>query len=393
MAISIGIWPGSASFFPGDTPYGIFDDDVYFQEDAEKTAVWCAQRLGYPVVDVELQDVHFFSAFEEAVAEYGNQINTFSARDNLINLLGFPTGSLNYSGRYIEPSLRGVFRLAKQYGSEVAAGGTLTYYTGSIAIQENQQVYDFTNTAQVTLETGSFATDAFTIRKIFHEEPASTVRFLDPTADLTGVGSQALLDQFGWGGMGTPNTFMAMPLFYDALRIQAIEMHGQIRKSAYSFQLTNNRLRVFPIPTQDFTMYFTYTLDSQNIPTTAGSANDRNTQGKITGHSNVPYFHVTYQHVNDMGKQWIRKYTLAIAKEMLGRVRGKYSEIPIPGQPVTVNGSELISEAQSEKEALITEIKETLDQFSRQAQLERKQAEAEALQNQINKVPLKFYVR
>ena len=77
---------------------------------------------------------------------------------------------------------------------------------------------------------------------------------------------------------------------------------------------------------------------------------------------------------------------------MLGYIRGKYSALPIPNAEITLNGSDLISAAQTEKDGLIVELKEILDSMSRQAQLERKQAESDALQMQMNKIPLKIYI-
>ena len=114
--------------------------------------------------------------------------------------------------------------------------------------------------------------------------------------------------------------------------------------------------------------------------------------GTISDYSNVPYENVVYENINSVGRQWIRRYTLALAKEMLGYIRGKYSSLPIPNAEITLNGSDLISAATTEKEGLITELKEILDTMSRQAQLERKQAEAEALQSQFNKMPMKIYI-
>ena len=114
--------------------------------------------------------------------------------------------------------------------------------------------------------------------------------------------------------------------------------------------------------------------------------------GTVSDYSNVPYNNVIYSNVNDVGKQWIRKYTLALAKEMLGYIRGKYSALPIPNAEVTLNGADLIAAAGTEKEGLITELKEILDTMSRQMQLERKAAEATSLQEQFMKIPLKIYI-
>lgn len=383
---NIEIWPGSGSFYPLTfTPFGFYDNDPEFQCDAESVAKWAALRLGYPITDVELQQVNFYAAFEEAINEYGAQVNAVNARDQLLNLQGSPTGSnVNLSQTYIPSTLQGIFKLAKAYGTEVGAGGTKPYYTGSISLIANKQVYDLVRDS--SLETGSFATDQFTIRKIFHEAPPAATRLLDPSLN---VGSSEFLNEMGWGSYVVPGSYLLMPLYHDLLRMQAVEFNDQIRKSGYSFQLTGNRLRIFPIPTGNLTLWFSYTLDNNDSPLTG----DNSGQGKISDISNIPYQNITYRYINEIGKQWIRKYTLAICKEMLGYVRGKYSAIPIPDGEITLNGSDLISAAQAEKEALLTEIKELLDSMSFQAQLERKSAVAENLASQLKYVPLKIYLR
>lgn len=384
-AVNVPIWPGSSSFFPGDTPFGYYDNDSIFQDDADKIANWCATRLGYPIMDVELQDISFYTAFEEAISEYQNQVNTYSARDNILGVMGFQTGSSNYASKYINPTLKGIVKLAENYGTEAGAGGKLVHYTGSIAVTKDKQVYSFSDTSRVTLETGSFAINQYTIRRILHQALPSINRFGDP---YTGLGTMESVNEFGWNNLLPASSFQLTPLYVDILRSQAIELNDQIRRSDYSFQLTGNRLRIFPNPTFDFTLWFHYTIDDELDPEQAS-----NNTGKITDHSNIPFFKVNYSYINDMGKNWIKKYALALSKEMLGYIRGKYSAIPIPDQEITLNSADLVTAAQTEKENLITELKEILDSFSRQAQLERKQAEAEAIQQQLNKIPLPIYVK
>ena len=386
MAKNIPIWAGSSSFFPGDTPFGLYDTDTIFQGDADKVADWCAKRLGYPLTDIELQPVNFFACFEEAVSEYGAQVNTYNIRDNMLNLYGSATGS-NLSGQKVSPNFGGLIELAEEYGTEAGSGGNVTYYTGSLSVSSSQQIYDLTDSTKVTLESGTAGTDAIEIKRIYHEAPPAIVKYFDPFVG-TGLGTQQMLDNFGFGGMSPGVSFMMMPLYYDLSRFQAIEFNDQIRKSAYSFELRNNRLKLFPIPDgSNFTkVYFDYILKSDRSNALKGDT------GAVSDYSNVPYQNITYTNINAVGKQWIRRYALALAKEMLGYVRGKYSAIPIPNADVTLNGSDLISAGQTEKEGLITELKEILDTMSRQAQLERKQAEADAMQQQMNKIPLKIYI-
>ena len=75
----IPIWPGSSSFntVVNPTPFGFYDNDTDFRNDADKVATYIVQRLGYPLIDVELQDINLYSCFEEAVTEYGAQLYTF----------------------------------------------------------------------------------------------------------------------------------------------------------------------------------------------------------------------------------------------------------------------------------------------------------------------------
>lgn len=381
----IPIWPGSSSFFPGDTPFGYYDSDYQFQQDADTVADWCARRLGYPIVDVELQQSNFFAAFEEAISEYGNQVNTFVSRDNLLYLLGVNTGSQSLTQEYVDPNNAAIVKLSEHYGTSVGVGGNVTYYTGSIQIKKDRQVYDLKTDGSVLLESGSFSSDNFTIRKIHHYPIPALIRYQDPYAG-TGLGMQGLLEGFEWGGYTPAVSFVLYPLNHDLLRIQGIEFNDMIRKSAYSFKLINNRLSIFPIPNRDVRLHFEYTLDNlETNPLKRG-------RGRISDYSNVPYGNMIYSRINSMGKQWIKRYTLALCKEMLGYVRSKYSSIPIPESEITLNGDVLLSAAESEKQNLLEELRETLNEFSRQNLLERKQAESEALQSEISRVPLRFYI-
>ena len=387
MAKNIPIWPGSSSFSSSDkTPFALYDADTTFVSDTDKTSDWCAKRLGYPLTDIELQDINFYACFEEAVSEYGAQINTYNIRDNMLNLYGASTGS-NLSGKRVSPGLGGLIALADEYGVEAGVGGNVTYYTGSVAMSANQQIYDLSDASSVTLESGTAGVDQIEVKRIFHEAPPAIVKYFDPFVG-TGLGSQNMLEGFGWGQYSPGVSFMMMPMNADLLRMQAIEFNDQIRKSAYTFELVNDRIKFFPIPNgSNFTkVYFEYIKKADRSDPLKGDVNT------VSDFSNIPYEDITYTYINAVGKQWIRRYTLALCKEMLGYIRGKYSSLPIPNADVTLNGSDLISAGATEKEGLITELKETLDTMSRQAQLERKQAEADSLQQQMNKIPLKIYI-
>ena len=382
MAIQIPIWPGSSSFNSGSTPFGFFDTDTTFQQHADKVASWSATRLGYPLNDIELQSIHFYACFEEATLEYSNQLNQYAIRDNMFQLQGSPTGS-NLTGKAANPTLNRLIQVSKNYGTEAGSGGYLVYKTASIEVTTGNQVYDLND---FSYETPGDASKSIEVKKIFHDTPPAIVRYFDPFIG-TGLGSQTMLEGFGWGGYSPGVSFLMMPVYADLLRLQAIEFNDTIRKSAYSWEITGDRLRIFPLPTYDYTLYINY-VTVEDKASLSYSANS-NTVGDF---SNAPYELHNYRFINPAGRQWIFKYTLALAKEVLGNIRSKYSTIPIPGSEVTLNGADLVSQGQQEKEALITQLRENLDAVSRQAQLAKMTEEADNIQSQLTKVPMPIYI-
>ena len=378
------IWPGSSSFFPGDTPFGFYDNDIDFQCDADKVAVFCSRRLGYPLADVELQDINFYTAFEEAVTSYGNEVFAYKASENYLSLEGSTTGSnLNY--KLTQPNLGAEIRIAESYGVEAGVGGNVEYRTGSIEMTEGTQLYDLQNFANSISESKN----NIEIKKLFYEARPAIVRFFDPYAGVGTSDYGSFMDQFGFGGMSPGINFMMMPINYDIAKLQAIEFNDTVRKSNYSFELVNNKIRIFPIPLRDEKLHFHYILKSdRNNPIVSGSMG----QGVVTDISTVPYVNPTYKYINSIGRQWIFEYTLALAKEMLGYIRGKYTTVPIPGADVTLNHGDLITAATAEKIALIERLRGYLDETSRDKLLERRANESDFLQKELNKVPYTIFV-
>ena len=380
---NIPIWPGSSSFSAGDTPFSFYDSDTEFQTDAVTTAAWCATRLGYPLVDIELQSVNFFTCFEEAINEYGAQLYNFQIINNFHTLEGTTTGS-NFNNQVISPNLGSTVNISDQYGNETyGGGGDYKKESGTLEVSRNIQKYDLLSAVSSSI-SGS---EAVYVKRMFHYAPSAINRYFDPYAG-TGTGIQSLMQSFGFGNFSPGVNFMLMPMYFDALKLQAIELNDTIRKSGYHFEINNNRyLKLFPVPTRDYTLHFEYQLKSvANAPVKDTATN------LITDISNVPYTNPTYAFINEPGRQWIRRYCLALAKEMLGSVRGKYQSVPIPGDTTTLDFSRLLSEAKDEKTNLITEIKELLESTTRVKQLERQEQEAELTQKTFYKVPYPIYV-
>jgi hypothetical protein len=383
--MNIPIWPGSSSFFPGLTPFGFYDNDYQFQTEADKVANWCARRLGYPLMEIELQDINFYTAFEEAVTVYGNEVYQWKIRENFFSMQGNSTGS-SFNNQVITPNLGSTVRLAQTYAVEAGSGGNVTQYTASFDMIPGVQDYDL----KAIMSSSYGITSSIEVKKIFYEQAPAIVRYFDPYAG-TGTGIQSLLETFGFGQMSPGINFLLMPIYFDVQKIQAIELNDQIRKSAYSFDLINNKLRIFPIPNHDSKMFFHYILvDERNstIPLSGSGLGP----GKITDVSNVPYNNPVFGLINTVGRQWIYQYALSICKEMLAYIRGKYSTVPIPGAEVTLNQADLLTDARTEKEKLLEILRATLSDASRKTQLENQALEAENVQKTLNNVPMGIYV-
>jgi hypothetical protein len=382
------LWTGTATFTQGSsTSFGFYDSDYQFQLDAVKVAKYCATRLGYPSMDVEMGSGSFFTCFESAVTTYGNELYLYQIRNNFLSLEANPN-DVTLNDIVITPSLGNTIRLAQNYGSEANVGGNITYYTGSIDLLAGKQNYDLKAWAS---SSGAISPDdSIEIKTIFYENAPAIVRYFDPYAG-TGYGSQQLLDAFGFGNKSPAINFMLMPLNYDIGTIQAIELNDQIRRSAFSFQIVNNDLRIFPIPTHDKRLFFEYVKVSErdSVIATSGPGSGDNL---ITDISNVPYDNPTYSNINAPGRYWIFEYTLALAAETLGLIRGKYTQVPIPGAEVSLNQADLLSKAKELQVALIEKLRLDLDESSRKMQLERKAAENAAMTSTLQQIPMNIFI-
>ena len=398
------IWPGSSSFSSGKTPFGFFDADTSFQSEADSFAKFAANHVGYPIMDVELIDINFYTAFEASVIEYSNQVNQINIVNNLINTLGVDTGSDfltddGFTGALVKGNLSYITQLSKAYGTEADSGGDVKWYSASLDVQDGKQTYSIRDAVSASLGIEVTDTDGIEIRKVLHNTPPAIIRYFDPFVG-TGMGTQNMLDAFDFGGFSPSVNFMMMPLHMDLFRIQTIEFNDRIRKSAFSFDIHGDDLRIYPVPGTQGTIStpfydkvwfeFVYEKDKRNSGLLFGNTALLN--GVVTDASNIPYTYQKYTNINDMGRSWIYRYGAAIIKETLGYVRSKYSNVPIPNGEVTLNGSDLVSQGQSEKEALITQLKEFLDKLTKEQMLTRQNAEATQQMEILGKVPLKIYV-
>jgi hypothetical protein len=384
---NIPIWPGSSSFHPGDTPFGFYDYNPDFQKDADKVAKFCGLRLGYPIENVELQDINFYAAFEEAVTVYSNELFAYKQREDYLSIEGssftYEESNVNFQDAIVTPSLQKIVDLSEQYGTWAGVGGNTDWHSGSVYLTSSVQDYNL----DVWAESQGISGSDIEIMRVFYEPiPASIQMYGGLGYAGSGLGAFANAGMAGYGA----NSFLMLPLSYDLQMMQGIEMFRDVLFSQFTFQLINNKLRIFPIPTdadEGGQLWFQYMLKSEEECATVDI--DPNTISNI---SQVPYRNVDYDTINSVGRSWIFEYTLALVKEILGYVRGKYTQVPIPGAEVTLNQADLLTSSTADKNALIDRLRAYFDDTSRQKLLERRQAESIARNSELEQVPMTIFI-
>ena len=379
-----------STFSSGETPYGTYDADSTFQTDVISVTKWTARRLGHPVLQLEIPSSSIYACFEESINEYSQHINNYNIKNWMWEQYGeknrisgsLSTGSLNP----VTPSLGASIGLSEKYGQVVNMEENFDLKKGYITLTGSVQEYDL----QDVWASVSESNNRIEVQRVFNHAPAASSRFYDPYAGS--FDQRQLLDAFGFGNVSPAISFVLKPISYDLARANAIETSDLIRKSAYSFEIHNNNLRIFPKPQSSDDgekIYFEYYV-KQDIRNT----NNENAglTGGVSDPSNVPYKFITYSSINAPGRQWIRKYTSALAKELLGIIRSKYSAMPIPDGEVTLDGEGLKAEGREEKVQLLEELKEFLESVSLTEKLKAEAEEANAQQEVLNKAPLPIFI-
>jgi len=393
-------------------PYGIYLDSTDFISGAVDQVSFTYKMLGGDVLDIELTQQNVYTSYEAAVLEYSYIINNHQAVNVLSDFLGAVTGTFDQDGQLksgeLSSSLSGTqaslkfpkftFEYTKKVADGLAAGAALgddsRIYSASITMRDNQQDYDLQKIVQdlsvssSVAFTGSVNNKRIAIRRVYYRSPQAMWRFYGYYGGLNVVGNL-----YTYGQFSDESTFEIVPAWQNKLQSMAFETNLYTRASHYSYEIRDNRIRVYPPPSSPGAgspskMWFEFTIPSDAWD--SDSTRKDGTDG-INNFNTLPFANIPYQNINSMGKQWIRKYALAIAKEMLAQVRGKFGSIPIPGDSVTLNASELATQAKAEQDALKEELKTLLDQLTYQAMVEKDSAMAEGAKALQTNIPLGVY--
>jgi hypothetical protein len=371
------------------TPFGFFDSDAEFQTEANAMVTFVKRKLGDDVLSVELTKKQIWACFEESFLEYGSIVNQYQAKSQLLSLLGMQTGSLNEATQKLpRDTLNHIIRLAEPYAVEAGLGGTYNSMSGSIQLRQNVQDYDIytelmdpsTNTPVVSSSLNP-ERRKMRVFEVMHFNPSAAYRFFDTTSAINYLNNEFSFESF------TPETvFYVLPVFEDILRGGQMNISNRVRRSNYSYRVTGTKLRIFPMPTAVDPMRLWIRVGFESSPLNPAFA-DASING-VSNLSNVPYGNFVFARVNSLARQWVRQYTLALAKELLGMIRSKFSSVPIPGGDLQLDGSDLKSSAKEEKEKLKTDLREMLDSMTYNKLIEMKAAEVDNVQKILKSIPV-----
>ena len=396
---------GSTADVAAALPFTIYSNVASFISGASDQVAYVYKKLGGDVLDIEIKTGNVYAAYQEAVLEYSYMVNSHQAQNVLSDMLGATTASFDEDGEISAgasdasrdfPNFGFAYarRVAEGISTEAGVGGTQTVYSASFKLEPNTQKYDLQNVVQTS---SSIATSDYynlvnnkkvLIRDVYYKNANNMWRFFSYYGGLNVVGNLSTYGQYA-----DDSVYEVIPTWHNRLQAMAFEDHANVRFSHYSYELQNNFIKVYPPPgdtvLSDDIIWFTFTIDED--ANTEDSTRLRGVKG-VNNMNTLPFANIPYDNINSMGKQWIRRYALALCKEILGQVRSKFGTIPIPNDSVTLNGSDLISQAREDQQNLKTELKELLDQLTYQALSEGDAAIVENSAKLLQNVPNAIYV-
>jgi len=404
---------GTLTSVTGTLPYGIYSTSGDFVSGAADQVAYVYKKLGGDVLDLEITEGNVYASYEEAVLEYSYLMNIHQSKNVLSDFLGNTTGTFDQDGELKDGDLKNTLsgthvtlkfpefnfgyarRVADGISEEANIGGNSTVYSASIETTANVQDYDL----QTIVESASADVNSsfygkvgdnpnFTkvlVKRVFYKTPRAMWRFYGYYGGLNTVGNLS-----NYGQYTDDSTFEVIPVWQNKLQAMAYEDALYTRLSHWSYELRNNKIRLFPIPSANDVkkIWFEFTVPSDSF----AEGEVKIGMNGINNMNTLPLANIPYENINSIGKQWIRRFALSLAKETLGQVRSKIATIPIPGESVTLNGPALISEAKEEQEKLREELKGVLDELTYSKLMESDAGLVDNANKIQEKIPLAVYV-
>jgi len=418
-AVTLPTGSDASSVEDGYLPFGTYSNtslgtfSQHFCTGASDQVAYTYKKLGGDVLDIELTTGSVFSAYEEAVLEYSYILNVHQAKNTLSDMLGATTGSFDSLGSLTGSELstytgsNGIalkfpkfeFAYARRVGygvsTEAGFGGETTIYSASFNSVTGTQDYDLQNLISSSAADsdnsafpfyGKVGNKRINVTRVFYKTPQAMWRFYGYYGGINTVGNMA-----SYGQYTDDSTFDIIPVWQNKAQAMAFEDAIYTRNSHYSYEIKNNKLRIFPdvVAVSPSKYWIEFYVDSDPWE------EDDDKEAEVSGINNMnalPFENLPYNKINSIGKQWIRRFALSLSKETLGNIRSKFTTIPIPGDSVTLDGPALLSQAQGEQEKLREELKTILDETTYTKLMQDDAELTDAVNKVQEKVPMRVFV-
>ena len=376
------------------TPFGIFDAESSFITDADKMVTFVKRKLGDDILSVELTKKQIWASFEEATLEFSSILNTYQAKSQIVNFLGMPITSSDgvMSGsedKYPRENLDYLTRFSEPYSFEAGVGGSYNMISGSIDLTAGTQDYNIYDTLSGSDGNLIFSSSLNTkmskmqVVEVFHFSPQAAYRFFDTTSAINYLNNEFSFESF------TPETiFYVLPVFEDILRAGQLDLSNRVRRSNYSYKIMGQNIRIYPMPAGDPSMPRKLWIRVRFSSDPLNPAYRDDTIGGVSNISNIPFGNIKYTTINSIGRQWIRQFTLALSTELLGHVRSKFANVPIPGSDLQLDGKDLVSQGREDQKELTTQLREMLETMTYDKLMEMAATRAEFVNKQLKFIPM-----
>lgn len=400
---------GSVTAVAATLPFGIYGGIGEFLSGASDQVAYTYKKLGGDVLDIELAPGNVYAAYEEAVLEYSYIVNVHQSKNSLGSFLGHTTASFDQDGqiksgdslsgsqielRYPKYDYGYIRRVGDRTSTETGLGGTQNIYSGSFTRVAGQQDYDLQNIISSSAATdtaaeyyGKVGNKRIIIRRVFYKTPNAMWRFYGYYGGFSVVGNLRTYGQYA-----DDSTFDIVPVWQNKLQSMAYEDALNTRVSHWTYEIKNNKIRIFPEPAADSPPKYWFQFTIEEVPWEESESNRQSGALGINNMNTLPFQNIAYTSINSIGKQWIRRFALALSKETLGQIRGKFGVIPIPGESVTLNAADLLGQAKAEQDALREELKATFDELTYAKLAETDAGISDNTEKVLSDVPAGIYV-
>ena len=352
-------------------------------------------QLGAPIIGVELEDEMLDSLLELAVLDYGMYVQDWLIENQWSSLYDISIDEADLTRAFMTRSLDWETSFTYAYSKIVGlqTAGPWELKKDFVSLSANTQIYQIPAGREIN-------------EVLWFTPPTLDQSVIDPFIGIggafgAGFGGEGGLAQFGMGA------YYVMPAFDVLLRQSDRNLKNRLIRGELTYKVTaapngQRYIWIMPVPGGRYDYgnttlykgkvwyrYYEITPDDEEEREACLEAN----QDVIKLPSDVPLDSIDYSSLNLPSKIWVRRYLLGLAKETLGRVRGKFSgALNVPGADVSMDYESLLSEGKEEQAKLIEELGERLTSMSNQSQTEQRATQAEAINKSLQYRPLGLYV-